>query len=98
MDKTGNTAHIKTEGKYIKKHGYGFFEEDVNRLYEFLKETNIAVIEDKAAPQELIEVAKQFHLLPVDALIVLTCGHHRVDTILTFDENFKRIPRLEVLP
>ena len=84
--------------EYVRKHGYGFFEEDVNRLYKFLEEANIAVVEDRATPQELIEVAKQFHLLLADALIALTCKHHGIDTILTFDEDFKRIPWLKVVP
>jgi len=84
--------------EYVRKHGYGFFEEDINRLYKFLKEANIAVVEDRATPQELIEVAKQFHLLPADALIALTCRHHGIDTILTFDEDFKRVPWLKVVP
>ncbi len=84
--------------EYIGKHGYGFFEEDINRLYEFLEEANIAVVEDRATPQELIEVAKRFHLLPADALIALTCRHHGIDTILTFDEDFKRVSWLKVVP
>ena len=84
--------------EYVGKHGYGFFEEDINRLYKFLEEANIAVVEDRATPQELIEVAKQFHLLPADALIALTCRHHGINTILTFDEDFKRVPWLKVVP
>ncbi len=43
---------------YIRKHGYKYFEEDIKELYEFLKEANVSVVEDKATPQELIEVAK----------------------------------------
>ncbi len=78
--------------EYIQKHGYGFFEEDIDELYNFLKETNIAVVEDRAKPQELIDAAKKFHLLPADALIALTCMHYGIDAILTFDEDFKRVP------
>jgi len=84
--------------EYIQKHGYEFFEEDINELYKFLKEANIAVVEDRATPQELIEVAKKFHLLPADALIALTCRHYGIDTILTFDEDFKRVPWLKIIP
>ena len=84
--------------EYIQKHGYDFFEEDIDELYEFLKEANIAVVEDKASPHELIDVAKNFHLLPADALIALTCRHYGIDTILTFDEDFKRVPWLKVVP
>jgi hypothetical protein len=83
---------------YIQKHGYKFFEEDIHELYKFLEEANIAVIEDKATPQELIEVAEKFHLLPADAIIALTCKHYGIDTILTFDEDFRRVPWLKVVP
>ncbi len=84
--------------EYIQKHGYDFFEEDIDELYKFLKEANIAVVEDKATPQELIWVAKRFHLLPADALIALTCRHYGIDTMLTFDEDFKRVLWLKVVP
>jgi len=42
--------------------------------------------------------AKKYRLLPADALIALTCKHYEIDTILTFDEDFKRVPWLEVIP
>ena len=83
---------------HIQKHGYEFFEEDIEKTIKFLKETNTTVIENKATPQELIEAAKQFHLLPADALIALTCKHYGINNILTFDEDFKRIPWLKVIP
>ena len=84
--------------EYIQKHGYEFFEEDLEELYKFLKEANIVVVEDKATLQELIETAKKFHLLPADALIALTCRRYSIDTILTFDEDFRRVSWLKVVP
>ena len=90
--------HIEKLREHIRKHGYEFFEEDIDELYKFLEEANISVVEDKARPQELIEVARQFHLLPADALIALTCRHYGINTILTFDEDFKRVSWLRVVP
>jgi len=84
--------------EYIQKHGYNYFEEDLNELQKFLRETNIDVVEDKATPQELIETARKYHLLPADALMALTCKHYSIDTVLTFDEDFKRVPWLKVVP
>ena len=84
--------------EYIRRHGYGFFEEDIDELLEFLEDANVTIVEDKATPQELVEAAKKFHLLPADALIALTCKHYRINTILTFDEDFKRIPWLKPVP
>ena len=56
------------------------------------------MVEDRAKPQELIDSAKKFHLLPADALIALTCRHYGIDAILTFGEDFKRVPWLKVVP
>ena len=84
--------------EYVRNHGYGFFEGDLDELYGFLKEAKVAVVEGKATPRELRETAKQFHLLPADALIALTCKYYKIDTILTFDEDFKHVPWLKVVP
>ena len=84
--------------EYIQKHGYKAFEEELNELTTFLKDTNTTVLQDKASIQELISTAKKYHLLPADALIALTCKHYEIDTILTFDEDFKRVPWLKVIP
>ena len=84
--------------EYIQKRGYDLFEEDIDELYEFLEDANVAVVEDKASSNELRDAAKNYHLLPADALIALTCRHYDIDTILTFDEDFKRVPWLKVVP
>ncbi len=33
-----------------------------------------------------------------DTIIALTCKHHGIKTIATLDEDFRRIPWLEVIP
>lgn len=48
--------------------------------------------------KEVLSVVASLRLLPSDAIIALTCRHHGVDTILTFDEDFKRVPWLKVVP
>jgi predicted nucleic acid-binding protein len=40
----------------------------------------------------------EYKLLPGDAIIALTCGHYGIGTILTFDEDFKRVPWIKVIP
>ena len=84
--------------EYIKTHGYGIFEEGLNELTTLLEDAKVAVLEDKATPQELIDVARKYHLLPADALIAQTCKHYGIERVLTFDEDFKRVPWLTVLP
>ncbi|MCE4598718.1 MAG: PIN domain-containing protein [Desulfurococcales archaeon] len=48
--------------------------------------------------KEASEIAIKYGLLPNDSLIVATCRHYGIDTIATFDEDFKRIPWLKVIP
>jgi predicted nucleic acid-binding protein len=90
--------HIEKLREYIRKHGYKMFEGELNELTTFLEDAGVTVLEDKASVQELISTARKYHLLPADAIIALTCKHYEIDTILTFDEDFRRVPWLEVVP
>ena len=84
--------------EHIKTHGYDVFEAELNELTTLLKDAKVTVLEDKATPQELINTARKYHLLPADVLIALTCKHYGIGRILTFDEDFKRIQWLKVIP
>ncbi len=42
--------------------------------------------------------AMRLGLLPNDALIAATCRHYGIGTIATFDEDFRRVPWLRVVP
>ena len=65
--------------EYIKTHGYGIFEADLDELTTLLKNAEVAVLEDKATPKELIDVARSTALLPADALIAQACRHHGIE-------------------
>ena len=47
---------------------------------------------------ELINVVTQYHLPPNDGQIAITCKHYKIETIATFDEDFKRMPWLKTIP
>jgi len=64
----------------------------------FLRDLNIEIIGDHFEYNEYLGIIQEYKLLPNDAQIALTCRHHCIKTILTFDEDFKRVPWLEVLP
>jgi len=51
-----------------------------------------------AEPGETVEIIEEYGLMPADALIALSCKQHELNTIATLDEDFKRIPWLEVIP
>ncbi|MEM1608634.1 MAG: PIN domain-containing protein, partial [Ignisphaera sp.] len=56
------------------------------------------VLQDVATTEEIHEIMLKYKLLPGDAIIALTCKRYGIDTILTFDEDFKRIPWLKIIP
>ncbi|MCE4613675.1 MAG: PIN domain-containing protein [Desulfurococcales archaeon] len=70
----------------------------MGEFVKLLKTINVFVVQDYAAPHELLETMTRYNLPPSDAIIALTCRHYGIDTILTFDEDFKRVPWLKVIP
>jgi len=91
----------KIKGKYslrklIKKQGYP--DKVITLIDSILKDLDIEIISDYFNHQEYIKALLNYKLLPNDAQIALTCKHYEIDTILTFDEDFRRVPWLKVTP
>ena len=82
--------------KHVAKHG--FPEEAVVKVNSFLKDFKVTVLRDYQDLGELVKVIKFYRLVPNDAQIALTCKHSNIETMATFDEDFKRIPWLNVIP
>ena len=82
----GQPETIRNTIKAISKH--------IEFIRTYFKELEI---NDKVK-QIAIEIMKEYGLLPNDALIAATCKHYGIDVILTFDEDFMRIPWLKTLP
>jgi len=73
-------------------------EEYIDRALGLLKDSNVRIVEDYHSLSEWLEIMKKHRLLPSDAQIALTCKHHNIKVIATFDEDFRRVPWLEVVP
>jgi len=82
--------------KWIRKHGYP--KEVLVAVEELTKRLNIKLVQSIYTEKELYRTLTQYRLLPSDAIIALTCKHYEIDAILTFDEDFKRIPWLKAIP
>ncbi|PUA33920.1 MAG: hypothetical protein B7O98_00425 [Zestosphaera tikiterensis] len=82
--------------RLISKQGYP--REVIDAIDSFLKDLNTKIINDYFDYDEYLQIIQNFKLLPNDAQIALTCKHYGINTILTFDEDFKRIPWLRVAP
>lgn len=81
--------------KLIAKQGYP--REVIDTIDSFLKDLNVEIVSDYFDYDEYLQIIQGFKLLPNDAQIALTCRHYGINTILTFDEDFKRVPWLRVV-
>ena len=84
--------------KYIASHGLGFAIDKLQTLMDVMEQLEIVILRDSAELKQLLEVMEKYKLTPSDAVIALTCEQYNIDTILTFDEDFKRVPWLKVIP
>ena len=70
----------------------------VDGIRKLLGDLEVEVLIESVSYRDMIETASSLKLLPSDSIIALTCRHYDIDTILTFDEDFKRVPWLKVVP
>ncbi len=86
-------------GKLVRSKGIGFARESLNKFATLLEELYVKAVADaEVRPSEIITVMNDYKLPPRDAILALTCRHYDINTILTFDEDFKRVPWLKVIP
>ena len=83
--------------RWIRTRGYP--QEVLEAVKELLEALNPTLLpEAPGSWSEIIEAAAQYQLPSNDALILLACKQHGIDTIATLDEDFKRIPWLKTVP
>jgi len=82
---------------YIKKKGYEFAKDFVEKLHKLFTGDYISLVADTKGVDSIREMAEKYRLLPSDALIAATCRHHNIKRIITFDSDFDRVDFLEVV-
>jgi len=82
--------------KWVKKHGYPSMVLEAER--RLIGRLGIRILIDLYEEDDLYEVMERYRLLPSDRIIAFTCRHYGIDTIITFDDDFKRVPWLRVVP
>ncbi len=85
-------------GKLVKSKGIGFAKESLSKFASLLEELYVKVADAETQPSQIITIMDNYRLSPRDAIIALTCRHYGIDTLLTFDEDFKQISWLKVVP
>ena len=84
--------------RHITVHGLDFAMDKLWALIDVIEQLGITILQDYAEPRQLLEIMENYKLTPSDAVIASTCRHYGIDTVLTFDEDFKRIPWLRTIP
>ncbi|BEP17359.1 type II toxin-antitoxin system VapC family toxin [Pyrofollis japonicus] len=85
--------------RLIRDKGVAFAKESLAKFSSLLEELYVRVVTDaETQPSQIISTMDKYRLSPRDAIIALTCKHYGIDTILTFDEDFKRVPWLRATP
>ena len=93
---TGEVSGPYSLRRLIANKGYP--ELIVNGIRRLLRDLEVEVLIENVSYQDMMETASRLKLLPSDTIIALTCRHYNIDTILTFDEDFKRVPWIRVIP
>jgi len=85
--------------RLIRSKGMAFAKGSLSKFISLLEELYVKVVADfDAQPSHIVDTMNDSRLAPRDAIIALTCKHYGINTILTFDEDFKRVPWLKVMP
>jgi len=80
----------------LARHGYP--RRVVAAFTSLLEELGITLLSDWQDLEELLEVMLSYRLQPSDAQIAVTCRRHGIGVIATFDDDFRRVPWLKVVP
>ena len=70
----------------------------IDKQVAFLKEYFTELEVEEEIKEEALNIILRYGLLPNDAIIAAACKYYNIDTLITFDEDFKRIPWLKILP
>jgi len=85
--------------RLIRSKGLSFAKESLDKFVSLLRELYVKVVTDvEAQPSQIVSTMDNYRLAPNDAQIALTRKHYGINTILGFDEDFKRVTWLKLVP
>lgn len=91
------TKNNSSYRKIIATEGYAPFQEDIDRLFQFIENSSISIIPVNNDLEEWKDILLKYRLLPNDALIASTCMSNGITKIATFDRDFNRVDFLEIV-
>jgi len=81
--------------KFIRKNGY-------DCIFDFIERLNIlfmgfTIYADSTNTLLISQIAAKYHLLSGDALIIATCVENNIQSLASFDSDFKNIDGISLL-
>jgi len=90
---TGKKAYELKEDPSAIRNSINTLRDHIEFIRTYFSELEI----DDEVKRIAIEVMEQYGLLPNDALIAATCKRYGIKRVITFDDDFKRIPWIELI-
>jgi len=91
------TKNNSSYRKIIATKGYAPFQNDIDRLFQFVENSSISIIPVNNDLEDWKEILLKYKLLPYDALIASTCMSNGITKIATFDKDFNRVDFLKIV-
>ncbi|WP_456365656.1 PIN domain-containing protein [Thermococcus sp.] len=93
----GITSYRKLK-EFLAKEGYGPFHEDFKAIEETLNLLEVLTIPDSQNWGLIKRLMFGYSLLPNDATILATCIEHGLDALATFDNDYRKVQEVKILP
>jgi len=93
----GITSYRKLK-EFLAREGYGPFHEDFRAIEETLNLLEVSTLQDSQNWGLIKRLMFRYSLLPNDATILATCIEHGLDALATFDEDYRKVQEVKILP
>jgi len=84
--------------EFLAKEGYGPFHEAFKAIEETLNLLEVLTLPDSQNWGLIKRLMFRYSLLPNDATILATCIEHGLDALATFDEDYRKVQEVKILP
>lgn len=84
--------------EFLNKNGYEPFVEEFSKVDTALEVLGIQLIPDSQNWTLIRKLMLKYNLLPNDATILATCIDSGMDALATFDEDYRKVQELKIIP
>ncbi len=97
-EKEFGIASYRKLKEFLAKEGYDPFRDDFRAIEETLNLLEVSTLLDSQNWHLIKDLMFKYSLLPNDATILATCMENRLDALATFDEDYRKVQEVKILP